>query len=131
MMIFVALLLGLWIDSELFLMGSHSYGSQDFHNAETGEINERSDTNSNTDEPSSCDLYLAQSLITGAGRGIFAGKSISANTMFINYPTLLIPEKFTEQTLLDFYVWEPDGIADYAMVGYEGKSGTIIVRMEE
>lgn len=68
---------------------------------------------------SSCDLYLAQSFVPGAGRGIFAGRNYDPEEFLDTYPTLLIPQLHTHRTLIDFYSYDADSEnEDYDMIGF-------------
>lgn len=53
----------------------------------------------------SCDIYMAPSLIPGAGRGIIAGKDFNINEVVEIEPTIMIPDEVVKSTQLNNYVF--------------------------
>jgi hypothetical protein len=54
---------------------------------------------------SECDLFLHQSTIDGAGRGVIAGKDYDANDLVLWTPTVLVPAAYSDSCQLSHYVF--------------------------
>jgi BarA-like signal transduction histidine kinase len=58
-----------------------------------------------------CALYLHQSAVKGAGRGMIAGKDYTEDAFVLGTPTLLVPSSYSDNCQLDNYVFrcrDPD-----------------------
>ena len=60
------------------------------------------------DNNSICDIYQAQSKINGAGRGIFAGRSLEADVLIDDCPSILVSASFVRRWKLAYYVCSTD-----------------------
>ena len=54
---------------------------------------------------STCDIYLAPSLIPGVGRGVVAGRNYSSNERFDTAVTITLPYHFAREWQLSNYVF--------------------------
>jgi hypothetical protein len=81
---------------------------------------------------SGCDMFLFNSSINGAGRGVFVGKGFETEEMILQSPTIFIPVDYANNCQLTNYVFGSTGTGVYelslnyvSLVNHLGTANTV------